>query len=492
MAKKTNTEKTAIFIFGIIFICVILVISILYPEPKPWQYEVFRIVLGLAAAGIASSIPGTISVSISKKIPGAIRATGAIGVFIIIYFFSPVELFTGTSPQQTHFLTVGISSSVPVTGLTTDSNFVKDKLSYKQNLPVDIPETTILLQKDKKYYLTQNAIIPQNAKSYEAKIRRPVILPHQGIPDDPTELCFSIKKEAESYKAFFIWDEKENKIVKDKMYNLDWLELCNNTFGTISRLFFTDVYAADNKAGWIVPSLEILENRNKEEGISFTKFKISSTLLKGLENANLYTYSIFVNNTPIYIDGWKKEDLKTRFFKDKGINLKFGLENLNFSGADYGKENIHVVFYFYSDKILIKTIDLRRSYVALRKVSKKIISSNDYSFNWEGEFVLGKKQDGYEVFIWSSRDKQEIFQKKKKFDTVSLEKNLNNAVSVIRPPLNDNKSYGLVIGFVDNLGRINFTFSSQKAHEVLSWVQQKIVPLKIAKSDARIYPMRGD
>ena len=206
---KKRTEKTVIFIFGFIFISALLIIAVILPTPTHFQKWIFQIILALASAGIAASIPGVIDIKISDKIPGAvIRASGAIAVFVIIYFFNPVQFVVDTTPDKSQLLTVGISLSEPSTGSLSDNNLIYDRLSCKQNLPIDVPQTTILLQGDKKYYLCQNILIPPDVNKYEAKIRRPVILPRQGIPDDPTEVCFTFRKKAGNYKAFFIWDEK--------------------------------------------------------------------------------------------------------------------------------------------------------------------------------------------------------------------------------------------------------------------------------------------
>ncbi len=72
-------ERIAIFAFGATFVTALPVRAVVFPEPTPFQYTVFRIVLALAAAGIAAF----------KTI---VRAGGALAVFVIVYFFSPAGL----------------------------------------------------------------------------------------------------------------------------------------------------------------------------------------------------------------------------------------------------------------------------------------------------------------------------------------------------------------------------------------------------------------
>jgi hypothetical protein len=88
MPLSKSAQQKAAFVFGIVFVGVLLGIAVLFPNPTPFQYTVFRIVLALASAGIAAMIPGFLHVEVGT----AVRAGGAIAVFVVVYFFSPVAL----------------------------------------------------------------------------------------------------------------------------------------------------------------------------------------------------------------------------------------------------------------------------------------------------------------------------------------------------------------------------------------------------------------
>jgi len=83
-------EKILAFTFGVVFVIALIVLSIYFPSPSSFQYVVFRIVLALSAAGIAAIIPGFVEIKMKR----IIQAGGAIAVFVIVYFFSPVSLMT--------------------------------------------------------------------------------------------------------------------------------------------------------------------------------------------------------------------------------------------------------------------------------------------------------------------------------------------------------------------------------------------------------------
>jgi N-acetylmuramoyl-L-alanine amidase len=73
---------------GVIFLFLLILLAIFIRSPTALQLFIFRTIIALAAAGFASAIPGLLNVSVDA--PGlTIRAVGALGTFLIIYFFNP-------------------------------------------------------------------------------------------------------------------------------------------------------------------------------------------------------------------------------------------------------------------------------------------------------------------------------------------------------------------------------------------------------------------
>jgi hypothetical protein len=79
------------FAFGIVFILSVLALAVFIPHPSPEQFEVFRIVMALAAGGVAAVIPGLLHLNLSRGQGLAVRAGGALAVFVIVYFYSPAR-----------------------------------------------------------------------------------------------------------------------------------------------------------------------------------------------------------------------------------------------------------------------------------------------------------------------------------------------------------------------------------------------------------------
>jgi hypothetical protein len=86
MSKRT--EQRVAWGFAAMLIIAMLVLAVFIPDPKPFQYTVFRIVLAIAIAGLAAMIPGFLEITLSNWL----RAGGALAVFVIVFFFSPAQL----------------------------------------------------------------------------------------------------------------------------------------------------------------------------------------------------------------------------------------------------------------------------------------------------------------------------------------------------------------------------------------------------------------
>ena len=80
------------FAFGVVFVIVLLLIAVKCPTPTHFQYNVFRVVLSLAAGGIGAMIPGFLDVKLENVSDFTVMAGGAMAVFVIVYFLNPARL----------------------------------------------------------------------------------------------------------------------------------------------------------------------------------------------------------------------------------------------------------------------------------------------------------------------------------------------------------------------------------------------------------------
>jgi drug/metabolite transporter (DMT)-like permease len=75
-------------VFGFVFVGAVLVLVIIFPDLNAQQYAIVKTVLALAACGIAGVFTGFIEVE-GKVEQLAVRAGGALAVFVIVFFFTP-------------------------------------------------------------------------------------------------------------------------------------------------------------------------------------------------------------------------------------------------------------------------------------------------------------------------------------------------------------------------------------------------------------------
>lgn len=85
---KKTTQKSIVFFAALIFIIAILILAFIFPCPTNFQYNISKIVIALSASFFATFIDGFIEV----VIPKFIKATGALAVFVILFFWNPADL----------------------------------------------------------------------------------------------------------------------------------------------------------------------------------------------------------------------------------------------------------------------------------------------------------------------------------------------------------------------------------------------------------------
>jgi hypothetical protein len=105
MSKTLQTWLS--FIFGVIFLSLLLLIAFLRPEPSSFQYNIFRTVMALAGGAAAAVIPGFIEL----KFGNWLRAGGGLAVFLVLYFYVPkVVDQPGTKVPHTETMPLPIKS----------------------------------------------------------------------------------------------------------------------------------------------------------------------------------------------------------------------------------------------------------------------------------------------------------------------------------------------------------------------------------------------
>jgi hypothetical protein len=296
-----------------------------------------------------------------------------------------------------------------------------------------------------------------------------------------SELCFwraSPNSKVSTVKARFECEEGQPcKMSED---NTGWAQPCPAEIGMRVPWLFSirSVWAksarSEGPAAWVVPSLQSLQNSDLSGGSGYTKFTVRSMKLP-LKKADVMRYEVSVNGTPVRIDGFLPEELALPYDPDKAIKIDFGLQNLDFKGADSGHDTVGLKIDLLNSREIAQTYDLKLCYVALRSSPPQILELPDGTrFESEARYVQAKNEREYEVFIYSTTDPRNAERRRSQLSKLEWRYQDGSRVhGVTRPSLSDNPNYGVAIGLEQPSGRIRFTFDQATAHALLKWVLGK-------------------
>ncbi len=126
MTRKQQIKFGAIT--GLILLLILLAIALIVRCPTNFQNNIFIIVLALAGAAFAAIIPGLIEVKYRQMI----TATGALAVFVIIFFMKPTQLSNYTNcPNENNISGTIYFGNTPAENI--DISFPKQKKSTRSD-----------------------------------------------------------------------------------------------------------------------------------------------------------------------------------------------------------------------------------------------------------------------------------------------------------------------------------------------------------------------
>ena len=209
-------------------------------------------------------------------------------------------------------------------------------------------------------------------------------------------------------------------------------------------------------------------------------------------SADRYTFALEVNGTPVWIDGWRPELVRIPLSPNEPFSLAFGLENLDFSGADAGLEHIVVEVRYLRGQSVLVTREMEIEYTALRSTSGDVTSADGTQFDWSAVYQHPLRENKYQVFVAGGATQVAAEQVKSAVDRAGETFDEQPIVGVIRPPLHANPNFGVVFGIKEESGQIRFTFDAEDASRVCERVlglSTKAGLADIFRSDAYRYEM---
>lgn len=90
-SDKTSISEILVFSIGVFFIICCVVLAIFISEPTTFQWRVFGGILSVGLAAFGLGLSGMIHTEISFERRLLISATGALAIFVLVYFFAPAQ-----------------------------------------------------------------------------------------------------------------------------------------------------------------------------------------------------------------------------------------------------------------------------------------------------------------------------------------------------------------------------------------------------------------
>jgi len=254
------------------------------------------------------------------------------------------------------------------------------------------------------------------------------------------------------------------------------------------------VYAAeaqrDSIPVWVAPILDTLRNMKAESRPGYAVFTIEFVPSARVKDATYLTYQVSANGTPVYFDKIPTDLLREPVSRQGPTKFSFALENLDFSGASRGVENLTLqVGLFGAVSPVYQTIS--RQYVALRPAAPVMIPTSLGTFRWSAEYIDPPQRDRWEVIVNSTPATDDVDRLKRLFDARKLSVDGQPLVLVVRPPLlvskiHTSKYFALALGEVQTNGQVRFTFDDAESNKMCTWALAHESTVRfIHKGDAR-------
>lgn len=95
----TKWQRVVSVVVGVIAVGAVLTISMLEPNPTPWQQYVLRGCLAIGLAALGSLVPGFLNVTLRMKSYLTIMAGGSLAIFVLLWMITPKTIPNDAPPQ---------------------------------------------------------------------------------------------------------------------------------------------------------------------------------------------------------------------------------------------------------------------------------------------------------------------------------------------------------------------------------------------------------
>jgi hypothetical protein len=487
---------------GVAFSAVAIALLVLFyfKPPDPAQRPVFIVIVSFLAALSFGFVGGNIAVKFSIPLlrdhPASVSAAGGIGAFfgaallcswLMPAVVNPAER-TDTWPPPSFLLKLAPTARDQAPGTVDFRSGEHSEYVARQPAP--------------PMYLIKDVVLPKPGVPFEAAFR-PVIEDSHVVddrhqPDETAQLATSVcvipihSRGAPPKDLFALLScvlGSQCSVQKD---DPGWVRDCGKTASIMDWLVPSAhaATAASPPQYWLGTSLKTLKRRHDDpnDNPPFMELSISAQLIalgSSLSRAKYFTEELRVNDTPVYTDGWRPQELVVVGELAKGVTRSFGIQNLGFAGAFGGFEKVSVQFTWLDEsKRELGASRLERRIVAFRDAEKMVQADGGVQFESHGEYQPSLRLDRFSIMAGSPGTLDEAERYRGKIDSSAqtiqgADGSKDEIVGVVRPPLiawrlqpYNNPHFSLLLGIRRATGQISFSFDGGEAAQLCRFAYQ--------------------
>lgn len=217
---------------------------------------------------------------------------------------------------------------------------------------------------------------------------------------------------------------------------------------------------------WLIPRLETLRDaRSTAAATAYSEFSLTLESPPAVDGVDAVSFEAKVNGHRLWVNGMPAWAHAIPYKGDGPLTLSFGLENLNASGAQKGREELEVRMVLLKNRQPVAHDTIRLHYVALRDQPQAVVvTSGGRQVRWSAQYFPAQR-DQYQILAYGGKEPDAIAAKVK-FDRANARRSGADGlplVGVVRPALPTNPSWGVSVGEVLPSGQVRFSFQGLDA-----------------------------
>lgn len=230
---------------------------------------------------------------------------------------------------------------------------------------------------------------------------------------------------------------------------------------------------------WIVPPLAALRaRRGTPQAVAFSEVTLTLGLPANVPAADEVSYDIRVNGHRLWVNGLPAWTHAVPYQTGTPCRVSFGLENLDSAGRHAGREKVQVRVLLLRDKRVVFEDSVDVEFLALRDQAEQSATSiKGQAVTWKASY-LPAPADRYQILLYgggqadtlAARDKMQAARVPASAASAGGAAAGLPLVGVVRPPIDSNPAWGLVVGTPLASGQLRFSFDLASARALCAWM----------------------